>query len=273
MTPMADHKVHDPQTRQTIVRLLSSMAGAKEISQYLKRFSQLDAARFALVKVGGAVLRDDLDALTSSLAFLQDVGLTPIVIHGAGPQLDEALSTAGIDKQIVNGLRVTTPEALAYRSRQEFEQETRNFLRDAPKLDDNTRNTRALALSREINRREQNREFSAGEAVMLRIGLIHAAVKDESERVRQAQTLIARYREQNVQRERAFQAQQRSDAQFQQYKAQEARIVSEVLAMQYYPDGMSRDDYLRQRLQETRKVIYGGQAQTPPGPNAATGKP
>ena len=103
----------DIQTRQTIVRLLSSMASAKEISQYLKRFSQLDAKRFAVVKVGGAVLRDDLDALTSSLAFLQDVGLTPIVIHGAGPQLDEALSAAGIEKQTVNGLRVTSPEALA----------------------------------------------------------------------------------------------------------------------------------------------------------------
>ncbi|MFD0324904.1 acetylglutamate kinase [Lysobacter gummosus] len=101
------------QTRQTIVRLLSSMASAKEISQYLKRFSQLDSKRFAVVKVGGAVLRDDLAALTSSLAFLQDVGLTPIVIHGAGPQLDEELSAAGIVKQTVNGLRVTSPEALA----------------------------------------------------------------------------------------------------------------------------------------------------------------
>jgi acetylglutamate kinase len=105
--------VHDPQTRMTIVRLLSSMASAKEISQYLKRFSQLDAARFAVVKVGGAVLRDDLDALTSSLAFLQDVGLTPIVVHGAGPQLDEALAQAGIPKQTVNGLRVTSADALA----------------------------------------------------------------------------------------------------------------------------------------------------------------
>lgn len=105
--------VHDPQTRQTIVRLLSSMGSAKEISQYLKRFSQLDAARFAVVKVGGAVLRDDLDALTSSLAFLQDVGLTPIVIHGAGPQLDEALAAAGIEKKTVDGLRVTSPESLA----------------------------------------------------------------------------------------------------------------------------------------------------------------
>ena len=101
------------QTRQTIVRLLSSMGSAKEISQYLKRFSQLDAARFAVVKVGGAVLRDDLDALVSSLAFLQDVGLTPIVIHGAGPQLDEELAAAGIVKRTIDGLRITSPEALA----------------------------------------------------------------------------------------------------------------------------------------------------------------
>ena len=99
-------------TRQTIVRLLSSMGSAKEIQQYLKRFSRLDAKRFAVVKVGGAVLRDDLDALTSSLSFLQQVGLTPIVLHGAGPQLDEELTAAGIAKQTVDGLRVTSPRAL-----------------------------------------------------------------------------------------------------------------------------------------------------------------
>ncbi|WP_250338250.1 acetylglutamate kinase [Luteibacter flocculans] len=100
-------------TRKTIVRLLSSMGSAREIQQYLKRFSQLDAARFAVVKVGGAVLRDELPDLTSSLAFLQQVGLTPIVLHGAGPQLDEDLAAAGIEKKTVNGLRVTSPEALA----------------------------------------------------------------------------------------------------------------------------------------------------------------
>ncbi|MEP6938455.1 MAG: acetylglutamate kinase [Rudaea sp.] len=101
------------QTRQTIVRLLSSMASAKEISQYLRRFSQLDAKRFAVVKVGGAVLRDDLDNLVSSLSFLQQVGLTPIVVHGAGPQLDAEMSAAKIEKKTIDGLRVTTPEALA----------------------------------------------------------------------------------------------------------------------------------------------------------------
>ncbi|HET6587995.1 MAG TPA: acetylglutamate kinase [Oleiagrimonas sp.] len=99
-------------TRQIIVRLLSGMGGAREIQQYLKRFSQLDARRFAVVKVGGAVLRDDLEALTSSLAFLQQVGLTPVVVHGAGPQLDAALAEAGISKRSVNGLRVTTAETL-----------------------------------------------------------------------------------------------------------------------------------------------------------------
>lgn len=99
-------------TRQTIVRLLSAMGSAKEIQQYLKRFSQLDAKRFAVVKVGGAVLRDELSDLTSSLTFLQQVGLTPIVLHGAGPQLDEELQAAGITKQTINGLRVTSPKAL-----------------------------------------------------------------------------------------------------------------------------------------------------------------
>ena len=105
---METHK----HTRKTIVRLLSAMGSAKEIQAYLKRFSQLDAKRFAVVKVGGAVLRDELVDLASSLTFLQQVGLTPIVIHGAGPQLDEEMSAAGIEKQTVGGLRVTSPKAL-----------------------------------------------------------------------------------------------------------------------------------------------------------------
>ena len=99
--------------RTTIVRLLSNMASAKEIQQYLKRFSRLDAARFAVVKVGGAVLRDQLDALVSSLSFLQQVGLTPLVVHGAGPQLDEQMQAAGIEKRTIGNLRYTDAPVLA----------------------------------------------------------------------------------------------------------------------------------------------------------------
>jgi acetylglutamate kinase len=99
--------------RPTIVRLLSNMANAREIQQYLKRFSQIDAARFAVVKVGGAVLRDQLEALVSSLSFLQQVGLTPIVVHGAGPQLDADMQAAGIEKVVVDNLRHTDPAVLS----------------------------------------------------------------------------------------------------------------------------------------------------------------
>ena len=99
--------------RPVIVRLLSNLGSAKEIQQYLRRFSQLDAERFAVVKVGGAILRDELDDLASALSFLQQVGLTPIVLHGAGPQLNEELSRQGIASTIVDGLRVTSAEALA----------------------------------------------------------------------------------------------------------------------------------------------------------------
>jgi acetylglutamate kinase len=97
----------------TIVRLLSNMASTKEIQLYLRRFSQIDATRFAVVKVGGAILRDELGSLVSSLAFLQQVGLTPIVVHGAGPQLDDEMAGAGIEKKLVDGLRFTSPEGLA----------------------------------------------------------------------------------------------------------------------------------------------------------------
>lgn len=98
--------------RTTIARLLSNMGSTREIQLYLQRFSQVDASRFAVVKVGGAVLREDQEALVSSLAFLQQVGLTPIVVHGAGPQLDDETTAAGIEKVVVDGLRYTSPEVL-----------------------------------------------------------------------------------------------------------------------------------------------------------------
>ncbi|MGH8042485.1 MAG: acetylglutamate kinase [Rudaea sp.] len=134
---MEKHK----QTRQAIVRLLSAMGSAKEIQQYLRRFSQLDAKRFAVVKVGGAVLRDELPELASSLTFLQQVGLTPIVLHGAGPQLDEELAAAGIVKQTVGGLRVTEPAAMGI-VRRVFQQQNLKLVEALQSMD-----TRATSLT------------------------------------------------------------------------------------------------------------------------------
>jgi acetylglutamate kinase len=99
-------------TRQTIVQLLSNVSDGKEIHTYLQRFSELDQTRFAVIKIGGAILRDRLEETAASLALLHTVGLTPIVIHGGGPQLDERLERDGIVTEKVDGLRVTTPQVL-----------------------------------------------------------------------------------------------------------------------------------------------------------------
>ncbi|ABI64658.1 N-acetylglutamate kinase / N-acetylglutamate synthase [Maricaulis maris MCS10] len=101
-----------PGVRQTIVQLLSHMRDGKEIREYLHRFSGIDQERFAVIKVGGAVIQDDLPGLASALAFLQTVGLTPVVVHGGGPQLDAALEAADIPTERVDGLRVTRDEAI-----------------------------------------------------------------------------------------------------------------------------------------------------------------
>jgi bifunctional N-acetylglutamate synthase/kinase len=99
-------------TQDVIVRLLRNLGSRKEVEQYLKQYAAVDQQKFAVIKVGGAILDEDLEALATSLVFLNQVGLYPIVIHGAGPQLDRALAQAGIPTERVNGLRVTTPRIL-----------------------------------------------------------------------------------------------------------------------------------------------------------------
>ena len=100
------------KSKETIIQLLSNLANPKEIDQYLKRFVDAGKKHFAVIKVGGAILNNDLENLCSSLAFLEQIGLFPIVVHGAGPQLNSELVSAGIEPTFVDGQRVTTSKVL-----------------------------------------------------------------------------------------------------------------------------------------------------------------
>jgi acetylglutamate kinase len=100
------------RAHDVVVQLLGSLGSAKEVRQYLQHYASRDEPKTAVVKVGGAVLEEELDALADALTFLSDVGLHPVVVHGAGPQLSRALEREGITPQFVGGLRVTTPEVL-----------------------------------------------------------------------------------------------------------------------------------------------------------------
>lgn len=100
-------------TKETIIQLLSNLANPKEIDQYLKRFVNAGKTNFAVIKVGGGILENDMDNLCSSLAFLQQIGLYPIVVHGAGPQINRKLSEAKIKGQFIDGQRVTDAQVLS----------------------------------------------------------------------------------------------------------------------------------------------------------------
>ncbi|RXW19346.1 hypothetical protein EST38_g6510 [Candolleomyces aberdarensis] len=106
-----------PQTdrQDTITRLLYSIGTKREVERHLRIFSSSShpsqPAKFAVIKVGGAVL-SDLDELALSLSFLYRVGLYPVILHGAGPQLNEIMENEGVVPDYIDGIRVTDAKTL-----------------------------------------------------------------------------------------------------------------------------------------------------------------
>jgi N-acetyl-gamma-glutamyl-phosphate reductase/acetylglutamate kinase len=82
------------------------------VQQYLSHFASVSSQQFAVIKVGGAILTEHLQTLSSALAFLNHVGLYPVVVHGAGPQLNKILEDSGVEPQFEDGIRVTDPKTL-----------------------------------------------------------------------------------------------------------------------------------------------------------------
>ncbi|RAH65489.1 acetylglutamate kinase [Aspergillus aculeatinus CBS 121060] len=102
-------------TRSTIAQLLRQIDSKHTAQQYLSYFSTptFSSRPFAVIKVGGAILADHLPSLASAIAFLSQIGLYPILVHGAGPQLSTLLSATGIKSEFHNGIRVTDGRTLA----------------------------------------------------------------------------------------------------------------------------------------------------------------
>lgn len=67
-----------------------------------------------VIKFGGNAMvnKDLLTQFAQDVVFLKLAGLKPVVVHGAGPQITEALSKANIKSEFKNGLRVTDSESI-----------------------------------------------------------------------------------------------------------------------------------------------------------------
>lgn len=99
-------------TRSTVIQLLSSIGSKREVQQYLSHFNSVSSNQFAVIKVGGAIITDHMNALVSALAFLYQIGLFPVVVHGAGPQLNKILEASGVEPQFEGGIRITDGKTL-----------------------------------------------------------------------------------------------------------------------------------------------------------------
>jgi hypothetical protein len=87
----------------------------------------------------------------------------------------------------------------------------------------------------------------------LRSALIRESVADPAEQVVAMAALQDHYRQQGVRKQAEWEA--RVDPEFELYKAREREIVAEVMAMTTIPDGLSRAEYLRRRLQSAREQL------------------
>jgi acetylglutamate kinase len=90
------------EARHLMTKLLRQIGGRKEVDQYLRHYGGVESQKFAVIELGADVLGPpegpELDILATSLAFLQQVGLLPIVVHGAAPRVAGELVAAGFDE-------------------------------------------------------------------------------------------------------------------------------------------------------------------------------
>jgi acetylglutamate kinase len=77
---------------------------------YIKQY----AGKTIVVKYGGAAMLDESlkAAVMQDIVLMRYVGINPVVVHGGGPEISEAMQRMGKEPQFVGGLRVTDAETM-----------------------------------------------------------------------------------------------------------------------------------------------------------------
>jgi acetylglutamate kinase len=77
---------------------------------YIQRFQ----GHTFVVKFGGSAMAnaDNVRGVIRNVLLLQLVGIRPILVHGGGKEIDALLSRLGIESETLDGLRVTSDEAM-----------------------------------------------------------------------------------------------------------------------------------------------------------------
>ena len=80
-----------------------------EALPYIRSFH----GKVIVVKYGGSAIDDDeLHKVLLSVAFMSQVGMRPVLVHGGGKFITQALKEKGIESEFIHGQRVTDERAL-----------------------------------------------------------------------------------------------------------------------------------------------------------------
>ncbi|MEX0653395.1 MAG: acetylglutamate kinase [Phycisphaeraceae bacterium] len=90
---------------------IEKAAALVEAHKYIRRFE----GKTIVVKVGGSIMDEPatLDSLVQDICFMDAVGMRPILVHGGGKGITEAMKQAGLEPQFVQGRRYTDERTLA----------------------------------------------------------------------------------------------------------------------------------------------------------------
>jgi len=77
-------------------------------------FIRAFSGKTLVVKYGGNAMGDPrlTTAVIQDLILMRLVGMLPVVVHGGGPQIDQAMTTSGLQPRFVQGLRVTDADTM-----------------------------------------------------------------------------------------------------------------------------------------------------------------
>lgn len=84
--------------------------GLLDAIPYLRAYS----GQIFVVKAGGEIFGEPRwrESIAREIAVLHRLGIGVVLVHGGGPQLDEAALKAGVTSEMVAGRRITSPELL-----------------------------------------------------------------------------------------------------------------------------------------------------------------
>jgi hypothetical protein len=180
------------------------------------------------------------------------VVLSPVESESAPRAAQAPLAPTPTEEAPAASAALSDPLLREHEERAAFHDRVRTFFAQAPALPLEEKRRTAQQLDALVELYERRRELSAAEALTLRLALIHETAP-EAEQLERMQALRERYRARDDQR-----AQQASDPMFQLYKVREQEIVAHVQTLREIPGGLTREEYLRQRLQREREMLLEG---------------